>query len=111
MMAVARNRGAMITAVAPFDADEQSGFHPVDVYADGLGVEADQALQKVEPGADVLERAALPKAGDTAPMVPREFDALVRATYWSAPTPSLPFSGLVDERPLAAPLCGAKGVL
>ncbi len=108
-MAVVRNRRAVITAVAPFDADEQGRFHLVDVeYTDGLGVEADQVLWEVEPGREVLEPAALPKVGDTAPMDPREFDAMVRAARWSALTPSLPFSGLVEERPpLAAPLYGA----
>ncbi len=109
MMAVVRNRRAMITAVAPFDADEQGRFHLVDVeYTDGLGMEADQVLWEVEPGAEVLEPAALPKVGQTPPMDPREFDAMVRAARWSALTPSLPFSGLIEERPpLAAPLYGA----
>lgn len=58
MMAVVRNRRAMIAAVAPFDADEQGRFHLVDVeYTDGLGVEVDQVLWEVEPGAEVLEPA------------------------------------------------------
>jgi superfamily II DNA or RNA helicase len=109
MMAVVRNRRAMITAVAPFDADEHGRFHLVDVeYTDGLGLEADQVLWEVEPGAEVLEPAALPKVGETAPMDPRELDAMVRAARWSALTPSLPFSGLAEDRPpLAAPLYGA----
>lgn len=109
MMAVVRNRRAMITGVAPFDADEQGRFHLVDVeYTDGLGAEADQVLWEVEPGAEVLEPAALPKVGSTAPMDPRELDAMVRAARWSALTPSLPFSGLAEDRPpLAAPLYGA----
>lgn len=109
MMAVVRNRRAMVTAVAPFDADEAGRFHLVDVeYTDGLGVEADQVLWEVEPGAEVLEPAALPKVGDSPPMDPREFDAMVRAARWSALTPSLPFSGLAEDRPaLAAPLYGA----
>lgn len=109
MMAIVRNRRAMITAVAPFDAEEQGRFHLVDVeYTDGLGVESDQVLWEVEPGREVLEPAALPNLGDTSPMDPREFDAMVRAARWSALTPSLPFSGLVEERPpLAAPLYGA----
>jgi SNF2 family DNA or RNA helicase len=38
----------------------------------------------------------------------REFDAMVRATRWSALTPSLPFSGLDEDRPpIASPLFGA----
>jgi SNF2 family DNA or RNA helicase len=41
-------------------------------------------------------------------MDPLEFDAMVRASRWSALTPSLPFSGLDEDRPpLAAPLYGA----
>lgn len=109
MMAVVRNRRAMITGVQPFDADEAGRFHLVDVeYTDGVGAESDQLLWEVELGTDVLEPAALPRVGDTAPMEPREFDAMVRATRWSALTPSLPFSGLLEDRPpLAAPLFGA----
>jgi SNF2 family DNA or RNA helicase len=59
-------------------------------------------------GTDVLEPAALPRIEQTAPMDPLEFDAMVRASRWSALTPSLPFSGLDEDRPpLAAPLYGA----
>lgn len=109
MMAVIRNRRAMIAGVQPFDADEAGRYHLVEVeYTDGTGAEADQVLWEVEPGTEVLEPAALPRVEDTAPMDPREFDAMVRASRWSALTPSLPFSGLDDDRPpLAAPLYGA----
>ncbi|OYV75211.1 MAG: hypothetical protein B7Z66_13735 [Chromatiales bacterium 21-64-14] len=109
MMAVVRNRRAMIAGVQPFDADEAGRYHLVEVeYTDGLGAESDEVLWEVEPGTEVLEPAALPRVEDTAPMDPREFDAMVRASRWSALTPSLPFSGLDDDRPpLAAPLYGA----
>ncbi len=108
MMAIVRNRRAMITGVRPFDAD-RGRYHLVEVeYSDGVGADTDQLLWEVEPGTDVLEPSALPRVGDTAPMDPREFDAMVRATRWSALTPSLPFSGLDEDRPpLAAPLFGA----
>ena len=47
MMAIVRNRRAMVTAVAPFFAEEQGRYHLVDVeYTDGLGVEADQAPRR-----------------------------------------------------------------
>ena len=107
-MAVVRNRRAMIMSVQPFDADESGRYHLVQVeYTDGTGAETDQVLWEVEPGAEVLEPAALPRVEWTAPMDPREFDAMVRASRWSALTPSLPFSGLDDDRPpLAAPLYG-----
>jgi superfamily II DNA or RNA helicase len=109
MMAVVRNRRAMITGVQPFDADEGGRYHLVEVeYSDGAGVETDQLLWEVELGTDVLEPAALPRIDDTSPMDPREFDAMVRAARWSALTPSLPFSGLNEDRPpLASPLYGA----
>lgn len=109
MMAVVRNRRGMIAAVHPFDADEAGRCHLVDVeYTDGTGAETEQLLWEVEPGTDVLEPAALPRVDDAAPMELREFDAMVRAARWSALTPSLPFSGLDDDRPpLAAPMYGA----
>lgn len=109
MMAVVRNRRAMIIGVQPFDAAEAGRVHLVDVeYSDGLGVETDHLLWEVEPGREVLEPSALPRVDDTAPMDPREFDAMVRAARWSALTPSLPFSGLNEDRPpLASPLYGA----
>ncbi|MBZ5708107.1 DISARM system SNF2-like helicase DrmD [Nannocystis pusilla] len=107
-MAVVRGRRAMITGVRPFDA-EDGRHHLVEVeYSDGIGAETDQLLWEVEPGTDVLEPSALPRVGDTSPMDVREFDAMVRATRWSALTPSLPFSGLDEDRPpLASPLFGA----
>jgi len=109
MMAVVRNRRAMIAGVQPFDADAAGRFHLVEVeYADGTGIESDTVLWEVEPGTEVLEPAALPRVERTAPMDLREFDAMVRASRWSALTPSLPFSGLDGDRPpLAAPLYGA----
>ena len=109
MMAVVRNRRAMISGVQPSDAAEAGRFHLVEVeYSDGTGAESDVLLWEVEPGTELLEPAALPPVERTAPMDPRELDAMVRASRWSALTPSLPFSGLADDRPpLAAPLYGA----
>jgi len=58
MMAVLRNRRALITGVQPFDADEGGRFHLVEVeYTDGVGAETDRVLWEVEPGCDVLEPA------------------------------------------------------
>jgi superfamily II DNA or RNA helicase len=109
MMAVVRNRRAMILGVQPFDADGSGRYHLVDVeYTDGAGAESDQVLWEVEPGTDVLEPAALPRVAGTPPMDLRELDAMVRAARWAALTPSLPFSGLDGDRPpLASPLYGA----
>ncbi len=109
MMAVVRNRRALVTGVHPFDADERKRWHLVEVeYTDGLGAETDQLLWELELGKELLEPAALPRVGETPPMESREHDAMVRAARWSALTPSLPFSGLTEDRPpLAAPLFGA----
>ncbi|HNC95667.1 MAG TPA: SNF2-related protein, partial [Myxococcota bacterium] len=102
-------RRAMITGVRPFDADTQGRVHLVDLeYTDGIGVETDQLLWEVEPDTRLLESTALPDISGTAPMEAREFDAMLRAARWSALTPTLPFSGLAEDRPpLAAPLYGA----
>ncbi|HOY67832.1 MAG TPA: DISARM system SNF2-like helicase DrmD [Candidatus Ozemobacteraceae bacterium] len=109
MMAVVRNRRALVTGVQPFDADEGGRLHLVEVeYTDGLGSETDQLLWEVEPSTQVLEPSALPRVDATPPMVAEEYDAMVRAARWAALTPSLPFSGLSEDRPpLAAPLFGA----
>lgn len=108
-MAIVRNRRALITGVQAFDADERGRFHLVEVeYTDGVGAESDQVLWEVEPHPEVLEPSALPRIESAPPMEPRELDAMVRAARWSALTPSLPFSGLDEDRPpLAAPLFGA----
>ena len=109
MMAVVRNRRAMITGVQPFDADDGGRFHLVELdYTDGTGAESDAVLWEVERGTEVLEPSALPRVEQTPPMDPRELDAMVRAARWAALTPSLPFSGLDEDRAaLAAPLYGA----
>jgi superfamily II DNA or RNA helicase len=109
MMAVVRNRRALVTGVQPSDADEHGRYHLVDLeYTDGLGAETDRVLWEVEPGTTLVEPSALPQVEDTPPMEVLQFDAMVRAARWSALTPSLPFSGLDEDRPpIASPLYGA----
>ena len=85
MMAVVRNRRAMITGVQPYDAEEAGRLHLVEVeYTDGTGAESEELLWEVEPGTELLEPTALPPVDRTAPMDPREFDAMLRASRWSA---------------------------
>lgn len=109
MMAVVRNRRSMITSVQPYDSGEQGRYHLVEVeYSDSIGLETEQLLWEVESEAQVLEPSALPDVHQKPPMNPLEFDAMVRASRWSALTPSLPFSGLDEDRPpVASPLYGA----
>lgn len=108
-MAVVRNRRALITGVSAFGADESGRFHLVEVeFTDGHGAESQQVLWEVEPGTELLEPFALPNIVSVPPMEVREFDAMVRAARWSALTPSLPFSGLAEDRPaVVAPLFAA----
>jgi hypothetical protein len=85
MMAVVRNRRAMITGVQVFEAEDAGRFHMVEVeYTDGTGVESDTSFWEVEPGTDVLSPATLPQVAGTPPMDPREFDAMVRGTRRAA---------------------------
>jgi hypothetical protein len=109
MMAVVRNRRALITGVQPFGAEDKARLHLVEIeYTDGVGAETEQMLWEAEPGRNVLEPASLPQVETAPPMESREFDAMIRAARWSALTPSLPFSGLVEDRPpVVAQLFGA----
>ena len=50
-----------------------------------------------EFGTVVLSPATLPAVASTPPTDPREFDAMVRSR-WAALTPSLPISGLAEDR-------------
>jgi hypothetical protein len=83
-----RNRRGIITAVDEFDATPEGRFHLVTVeYTDSDGVIEDQLIWEREPGAEVVPPSALPKVSTTAPMLPTEFDAMVRAARWSAMMP------------------------
>jgi hypothetical protein len=85
MMAVVRNRRAMITGVHPSSAEDGHRWHLVEVeYSDGLGAETDRLLWEIEPDTQVLEPSALPAVDRSPPMDPAEFDAMVRAARWSA---------------------------
>ena len=105
MMAVVRNRRALITGVQPFDADEHGRLHLVEVeYTDGLGAETDQLLWEIEPGTEVLEPASTPRVDSTPPMdceIRRHGSGrtLVRAHARRCPSPGSPRI----RPPLAAP--------
>ncbi len=95
MMAVVRNRRALITGIQPCDAGKLGRFHLVEVdYTDGQGAESAQLLWEIEPATRLAEPTTPPLLESMKPMEPREFDAMVRAARWSALTPTLAFSGL-----------------
>lgn len=102
-----RNRRGLVTAVAPYG---QPQVHLVTIeYIDSDGVPEEQLLWEVEPNARVLEPTALPDPSRDSPMLPDEFEALVRATRWTALTPYVDPDGAgpIELLPLSAPFRGA----
>lgn len=113
MLATVRNRRGIVSAVDPFDGPA-GRLHLVTLeYADGDGVREDRLIWEREPKAKLVPPAALPRVADEGPMPHADFDALVRATRWSALTPFLDPQDTgrpLDEPTLAAPLHGAVEV-
>lgn len=111
MLATVRNRRGLITSVEPYDGDEEGRLNLVRVeYTDTDGTPEDQVIWEREVGTSLLEPTALPEVISKEPMHPRDFDALVRASRWSALTPLLPIddSGpIATHMPITAPFFGA----
>jgi len=110
MMATLRNRRALVASVEPFDAGPDGRLHLVRVeYTDLDGVPEDAVLWEREQGATLLEPTTLPQVAYSAPMTPDEYDALIRATRWSAITPFLrpDGSGELSKLPISSPFHGA----
>jgi len=112
MLATVRNRRGMVAAVEPFDAGPEGRLHLTTVEyldADGQALE-DHLVWEREPGARLLEPTSPPDVLGAGPMVPHEFDALVRATRWSAVTPFIDpdgEAGPLDRLPFSAPFHAA----
>ena len=110
MLANVRNRRGVVSSVEPFDAHE-GRLHLVTVeYTDGDGVPEDQLIWEREPGAFLVPPSFLPQISTDDPMPPEDFDALVRATRWTAISPFLDPDGRegpLKRFPIAAPLYGA----
>jgi hypothetical protein len=105
-----RNRRGVITAVDEYDSTPEGRFHLVTVeYTDSDGVPEDRLIWEREPGATITPPSALPKVSSTAPMHPHEFDAMLRATRWSAMLPYVDpdDDGPLDRLPISAPFHGA----
>lgn len=113
MMATVRNRRAVVSRVRPFDTHD-GRLHLVDVEYTDLdgGAPHDSLVWEREVGARLVEPGALPDVGSAPPMVAREFDALVRASRWSALSPFLSpdDDAALAELPLASPFHGAVQV-
>ncbi len=111
MMALVRNRRGLIANVEAFPPDPgpEGRLHLVRIaYTDPDGAREDSLIWEREAGARLIETQALPHVTLAPPMEEREFNALVRASRWSALTPTLELAGLSDDAPLiASPFFGA----
>jgi superfamily II DNA or RNA helicase len=113
MTATVRNRRATVAAVDAFDTGPDGRIHVVRLeYTDPDGVPSDTVIWEREIAPTVLEPNALPLVDADPPMIAREFDALVRASRWSALTPFLDPAAPTKRgtQPVAAPLFGAVQV-
>lgn len=110
MLATVRNRRGVVTSVQPSSPGPEGLFHLVSVeYTDTDGPAEEQLLWELEPGATLVVPDTPPDVRGTAPMAPAEFDALVRATRWSALSPFIDpdQEGPLDRLPIASPFYGA----
>ena len=80
-------------------------------YKDAQSPPDERLLWELEPKCDLLEPNALPDPNDD-PMSPDDFDALVRATRWTALSPYLDpdGEGPLRREPIASPFHGSVRV-
>ncbi len=88
-VATVRNRRGVIAGVEPFDGDG-GRLHLVDLdYKDDQLPLAEKLIWELEPRRSLLEPTELPRVAATDPMPSEDFDALLRATRWTAISPYL----------------------
>ncbi len=112
MFATVRNRRGITTGIEPFDGDA-GRLHLVHVeYKDDQLPRDEKLIWELEPASRLLEPTALPNIGASDPMPAADFDALLRATRWSAATPFIDpdGSGPLGRLPIASPFHGAVQV-
>jgi hypothetical protein len=112
MFATVRNRRGVIAAVEPFDG-EKGRLHLVHLeYKDDQYPLEERLLWELEPRKMLLEPTALPDASRTDAMPTEDFDALLRATRWTAASPYLDpdDEGPVERLPISSPFHGAVQV-
>lgn len=99
MLATVRNRRGILTDVEPHPGPNGDVHHLVSIeYLDADGPPEDSLIWECEPERDLLDPTEVPDASTSQPMSPIEFDALTRATRWTALSP------FVDPDGGAAPL-------
>jgi superfamily II DNA or RNA helicase/DNA-binding transcriptional regulator GbsR (MarR family) len=112
MFATVRNRRGVTTGVEPFDGPT-GRLHLVSIdYKDDQFPRGEKLIWELEPAGRLLEPTALPNVGSSDPMPVEDFDALLRATRWSAATPFIDpdGSGPLGRLPIASPFHGAVQV-
>jgi superfamily II DNA or RNA helicase len=113
MLATVRNRRALIASVEPFDGTTEGRIHLVRLeYTDSDGNLEDSIIWERELNATLLEPTALPQVATDPPMPEADFDALQRATRWTALSPFLSpdRSAALPHSPIASPFFGALQV-
>ena len=113
MLTTLRNRRAMIASVEPFGAGDEGQVHLVRLeYVDSDGPSEDSLIWEREVHKTLLEPTALPPLETSDPMPPAEYDALLRATRWTALSPFLSFDRTDSQAqpPIASPFFGAVQV-
>ena len=112
MVATVRNRRGIVASVEPFDG-ESGRLNLVRVqYKDDQLPLSEELLWELEPRKQLLEPTELPQVRSGDPMPADDFDALVRATRWSAISPYLDpdGEGPLERLPIASPFHGAVQV-
>lgn len=112
MFATVRNRRGVTTGVEPFDGPS-GRLHLVHVdYKDDQFPRDEKLVWELEPEGRLLEPTALPNVTAGDPMPADDFDALLRATRWTAATPFLDpdGSGPLERLPIGSPFHGAVQV-
>lgn len=111
MLATVRNRRGVVSAVEPYDGTTEGRIHLVTIeYIDADGPLEDRVIWEREIDGTLLEPTALPDVHRAPAMPGADFDALVRATRWSAVAPFVDpdgSEGPLDRLPLIAPFHGA----
>ena len=109
MFATVRNRRGIVSAVEPFDGDS-GRLHLVHIeYKDDQLPVEEQLLWELEPRRVLLEPTALPDPTRTDPMPAEDFDAILRASRWTAAMPFLDpdGDGPLEQLPISSPFHGA----
>jgi hypothetical protein len=112
MLASVRSRIGWITHV-DVHAGHSGTRHLVRIeYLDAHGAPEDTLLWESEPRAIVWPPSKLPLVESTQPTAVADFDALVRASRWSATAPFLDPNSLTrsDYPAITAPVFGAEEV-